>query len=167
MASINQSSLKNEIVLVIDPSSHSAAACLIYKGEFLGTVPLQANAKSKYTTRLHELSLQLSKFLTQHLKKEKVTILVVEQVSGFGNAALSYSVGALAALPNIDAALETIAIRTWKAYAKRHGATGTIIKGIKTLKQINPEMAKLCKSDDEADAILMAMAYFDKKGTEF
>ena len=82
-------------------------------------------------------------------------------------AALSYSVGALAALPNIDAALETIAIRTWKAYAKRHGATGTIIKGIKTLKQINPDMAKLCKSDDEADAILMAMAYFDKKGTTF
>ena len=152
---------KDLVILAIDPASHKAGVAL-FLDDKVYTTQLIGFQGSMWSERIFQQREQLDKFLTLHLKSGIVNTLVVENLTGFGHAKLSYSVGSLCSLPAIKSELNLVATSTWKAMARRCGCPDKDPKGIKALTFVRPDLAQNCKSDDEADSVLIGLAYLEK-----
>ncbi len=152
---------KNLIILAIDPASHSAGAALFIDDKVY-SIRLLANKSSLWSERIFQQREQLTDFLNKYLKSNTINTLVVENLTGFGHAKLSYSVGSLCSLPSIKSELNLVGTSTWKAMARRFVCKDKDPKGLNALKYIRPDLIELCSSDDEADAIMIGLAYMEK-----
>ena len=153
--------LSDLVILAIDPASHKAGYALFIKDKIVSG-SLIANKSSSYSERLFQQREQLDIALKQHLGTQIINTLVVENVSGFGGAKLAFSVGALVSSPCIKSELNLIGVSTWKAMVRRCGCPDKNPKGIKALNYVRPDLAKNCLTDDEADSILIGLAYLEK-----
>jgi hypothetical protein len=144
-------------ILAIDPASNKAGVALYYN-EILRSALL--TGYGNWTQRITQQRQQLELFLNHYLpENEIINHLVVENVSGFRNSKLSYSVGALCSLPCIQSDLNLVSPAVWKRIVRKYGG-GKSTKGFLALQCVRPAYPQV--SDDEADAILMLLAYLEK-----
>jgi hypothetical protein len=148
-------------IIAIDPASNKAGVALYYN-EMIRSALL--TGYGNWTQRITQQRQQLELFLNHYLpENEIINHLVVENVVGFRNSKLSYSVGALCSLPCIQSELNLMAPSCWKKIVKKCGG-GKIQKGFAALRYVRPAYPQV--SDDEADAILMLLAYLEKGFTD-
>lgn len=144
-------------ILAIDPASNKAGVALYYN-EIIRSALL--TGYGNWSQRITQQRQQLELFLNHYLPEEEIIDhLVVENVGKFHNAKLNYSVGALCSLPNIQSDLNLISPATWKSVVRKCGG-GKSSKGFTALRYVRPAYPQV--SDDEADAILILLAYLEK-----
>jgi hypothetical protein len=147
------------IILAIDPASISAAAALFLPTGII-TKQLLADKSDNWTKRIGTQRQILMEWLSEQIPDQVVDKFVVEEVGIFSNAKLSYSVGALASVPQINSDLFLLGVSTWKSMAKRYGCTTKDPKGKKALAIVRPDIK--VSSDDEADAVLIGLAFLER-----
>ncbi len=148
-------------ILAIDPASNKAGVALYYN-EIIRSALL--TGYGNWTQRITQQRQQLELFLNHYLPEDEIiNHLVVENIVGFRNSKLSYSVGALCSLPCIQSDLNLMSPSCWKKVVKKCGG-GKTSKGFSALRYVRPAYPQV--SDDEADAILMLLAYLEKGFTD-
>ena len=148
-------------ILAIDPASNKAGVALYYN-EIIRSALL--TGYGNWTQRITQQRQQLELFLNHYLPEDEIiNHLVVENIVGFRNSKLSYSVGALCSLPCTQSDLNLMSPSCWKKVVKKCGG-GKTSKGFSALRYVRPAYPQV--SDDEADAILMLLAYLEKGFTD-
>lgn len=156
-------------VLFVDQASNAAGVALTRDGELYACDTVCSTRSSDVISqRLQDQVPRLTDFLNTYVPMgENITKVVFE---GVRSRIVLISVGAFLMCPRIKARLSPtgnfVESRSWKAWAKRQGATGPIkdIKGRKALFEIRPELFKRFKidTDDAADSILMALTWHER-----
>lgn len=155
--------------LFIDQASNAAGVALCHDGELRGTETLcSIRSTDVMSRRLQDIMPQLTHFISKYVPQGEY----VEKVffEGVRSRIVLITVGAFLMCPRIKAWISPtrnfIETGTWKAWAKRNGATGPQkdIKGIRSLREIRPELFERhrIKTDDEADAVLMFLSLKDR-----
>lgn len=156
--------------LFVDQASNVAGVALAYNGDLRAVETLNAHCSSSpISDRLRILVSELGMFLSKNLPEGDVVRHVVFE--GVRSRIVLITCGAFLTCPRITAKISPTAnfieSRSWKHLAKRLGATGPIkdVKGIRSLKEIAPDLFNRYKidSDDAADAILMYLTWLEKQ----
>lgn len=156
--------------LAIDQASNCAGVSLWYNGRLHSTTTLNSTRSTDpLPKRLQTQVPQLTQFLERQLPKgDRVSQVLFE---GVRSRIVLVTVGAFLTCPGlahckVSAATSFVESSTWKYWAKRHGATGPVkdIKGIKALSETGfpPEQINLMSTDDEADSVLLYLAWREK-----
>lgn len=155
-------------VLSIDQASNLAGVSLWLDGDLVATVVLRSRSPDDPFSRRIQFQLeQLTEFLNTQLPPGvNVEKIIFEGVKA---RLVTIVVGAFLCCPRIHAKMHESASflysSTWKAWARRNGATGLIadIKGVKALREAGFDVEKYgIVSDDVSDSILMYFAWRDK-----
>lgn len=154
----------NKYVLSIDPASNLCGVSLWKNGSYYTSTVLKSrNSRDPFSIRMQTICTDLATFLDLHIKDEKIETVVSESVR---SRLVSLCLGSIIVSPYIVANIkpnETFIVPSqWKAYCKRHGATGPTkdIKGVKALIEIGWDMKKHpVMSQDEADSILIYLTW--------
>lgn len=154
------------MILSIDQASNRAG-CSLWNptGTLIATAALTyIDPSHPYSRRLQGLARQLEEWL---VTQPKVSQIVFEATKP---KLVLVSVGAFLTAPSLDVKLHEsasfVSPSTWKKWAQERGATGkfTLIKGCKALAETGFDLAKWnITSDDVADSILIARAWFDRR----
>ena len=151
-------------VLSLDPGTAVSGVALWRDGSLVATSALKSpnGYTATVSERLKEIVGQLDTFLTAH--DAWVQIVICENPP---HTLLKAVIGAVLVSPRVNSMFSdghTVAVMTWKSWARAHGAGGPFkdIKGVKALKAtgfpVPPGIG-----DDEADSILVYLAYRDRQ----
>ncbi len=153
-------------VLCVDQASNDAG-CSIWTpgGTLLAVKALHYHTKTDpYSRRLKGLVAQLEEWLQT---QPKITQVVFEQTKP---RLVTIPIGAFLTAPSLDVKLhETASVvspSSWKKWAQERGASGKFseIKGCKALAETGFDLkAWGVTSDDVADSLLVAKAWFDRR----
>lgn len=155
--------------LSIDQASNQAGVSLwTASGVLIATALLcSEHKKDPFSKRVTDQIVQLEEFLNTHLEPdEEVTHVLFE---GVRSRLVLVTVGAFMTCSRLNAGLSAqhsfVESRTWKSWAKRHGAKAFIsdVKGVESLLETGfqpPEGIKL--NDDIADSIMMYLAWKER-----
>jgi hypothetical protein len=153
-------------ILTIDQASNAAGVALWYDGILKATETIKsARASDPISDRLRHQMVELEYFLNKYIPEGDAIRNVIFE--GVRSRIVLVTVGAFLLSRRIRAHISPtknfVETRTWKNWGKRHGATGPVkdVKGIRSLKETCPELFEKynIKTDDEADAIFIYMAW--------
>lgn len=158
-------------ILFIDQASNAAGVALVKDGELMATETICSTRSSDVISqRLQDQIPRLSDFLNKYVPYGEFVRNVVFE--GVRSRIVLISVGAFLMCPRLKCRISPkdnfVETRTWKAWAKRQGATGPTkdVKGMRSLREVRPELFERfrIKTDDEADAVLMMYAWMERHG---
>lgn len=159
--------------LSVDQASNQAGVSLWSPtSDLLACTVLQSESpKDPFSKRVTDQVEQLNTFLEEHLADgEEITHVLFE---GVRSRLVLVTVGAYMTCPYLMAGLSPqhsfVESRTWKAWAKRHGAKAFIseIKGIQSLLETGFNMPPgMPLTEDIADSIMMYLAWKERHEPE-
>ena len=154
--------MKRDILVSIDPSSHnSGIALLTLSGEFITTFPLVSKA-SLWSNRFLEHHQQFAAKIAPYVDRV-ATICYEKNVRS--SVALLAQLGALAiCLPGALINDATgVCPQSWKKYWRMQtNIKKASPKGLEDLRLLGGIYANMNISEDESDALLIALCYLDK-----
>lgn len=155
--------------LSVDQASNQAGVSLWSPdGHLLGTTLLESNSKKDpFSKRITDQLVQLESFLDAHLDlDETITHVLFE---GVRSRLVLITVGAFMTCTRLNAGLSQkhsfVESRTWKSWAKRHGAKAFIsdVKGVESLIEAGFKAPEgIYMNDDIADSIMIYIAWSEK-----
>ncbi len=151
-------------VLSLDPGTAVSGVSLWRDGNLIATAALTSpdGYNSTVSGRLKGMVSQLEQFLVSH--DANVHIVICENPP---HTLLKAVIGAMLIATRVDSMFSdshTVAVMSWKAWARARGAGGPFkdIKGVKALKATGFKVPQGI-GDDEADSILVYLAYRDRE----
>lgn len=150
-------------VLSLDPGTNLCGVALWRNGRLVASRVLKSyNTLDNVSDRLRAIADQLNDFL--NLYEAHVTCIITENPP---DTLLRAAIGIILISPRVHTYFSdrfTLGVMEWKKWAANNGATGPFkdIKGVRALGETG--FAPLPETDDEADAIMVYLAYRDKYG---
>lgn len=151
------------IHLGIDPGSYKMGIAVFNSdGKFLISELIRANQKMPAARRLYEIQQNAFQWLGTYFPNCSITVTVIEHLPPSQlTSSLPISPGCVVAHPANFSRLTpecAVGTGTWKAVAKQLGCEMRDPKGLPMFKEI-PWEFEMPKSEDEADAIMIYLAY--------